>query len=164
MKREISKHTSFQEKVSIVHAIGCFYVGRNITLEESCKLAEISYSTLDKWRTQYPEIEEIITIYINLKSGLTVDDAQPLIENQLMKHIMGFEISEEEVVYDGEGNVIQRKVKTKQHPGDPKILMWLMDKYQPQTKHIIQTKILFDDGTDSEDQGTEITPWPKKST
>jgi len=86
------------------------------TDKEVCRRLGITSSTFYLYKTKYPEFSETIS--------KTKDVIDSEVVNAGYKRATGYFVDEEEKVYDGQGNLISRKVKSKYIAPDPRMIEW----------------------------------------
>lgn len=95
------------------------------TDKEVCRRLGITSSTFYLYKTKYSEFSETIS--------KTKDVIDSEVVNAGYKRATGFFVDEWEEIYDGQGNLISKKKRSKYIPPEPRMVEWWLAYRQRQT-------------------------------
>lgn len=106
-------------------------IAYGITETELMKRLDVSRTTYYKWKESKKEFREAIE---RGKRGQI-----QVVENQLLKKILGYTVEETEERQDEHGNVLERKIKTKFiNPDTTSMIFWLKNRNPDEWKDRIE--------------------------
>mgnify|MGYP004589011375 CR=1 FL=1 len=103
------------------------HVSEGMTDKELYKVLSVSNMTFKKWK----DLPENKDDYLQAKREM-YENLLSIAESGLKKKAEGLTLTEEEIEYDGEGNITKRKVKNKQTAPDTLALMFIAKAGNPE--------------------------------
>lgn len=91
--------------------------------EKLADFFEVSVSTLNEWKSRYPEFQEAI------KSGRELADAR--VADSLYNRAMGY-VTKEVKVFNNHGEIIEKEVKKYYPPDSTAAIFWLKNRQKEQ--------------------------------